>query len=217
MIKGWVSKRRQVFDTAGDLASVTEGCQLSVHDVVPSRRCHRVRRLRANRRSADFDFLPLAFLYGLRKEKITACHVYYNAPFSFCVPVADIPGLIEGAHLNRGLGYSFLRHVERCPGILYVVDLASRCDPAVQLTTLWDELDRFETGLSRRPNIILGNKIDIPGADRRAADLQEFLNGCQDRGYKRFLTISAKRRINIEALLRTIRELYEQQREMRTS
>jgi GTPase len=123
--------------------------------------------------------------------------------------VADIPGLIEGAHRNRGLGFSFLRHIERCQCIVYVIDLA-HSDPTIQLATLWDELERFEPGLSRRPHIILGNKLDLPGAELRAVRLQEFL---QDSGHhrdSRFLTVSAKRSINIKLLLQCLRELYDQ-------
>ena len=132
---------------------------------------------------------------------------------SFLCIVADIPGLIEGAHRNRGLGFSFLRHIERCPCIVYVVDLAARSDPVLQFVTLWDELEKYEPGLSRRPHIVLGNKVDLPGANENAARLQEFLNESgEHRETSNLLTVSAKRLLNIDVLLRRLRELFDQHR-----
>ena len=75
--------------------------------------------------------------------------------------VADIPGLIPDAHKNRGLGIDFLRHIQRCSCLLYILDL-SHPEPWYQLETLMHELEMFMPGLSTRPHAILGNKIDLP-------------------------------------------------------
>ena len=80
-------------------------------------------------------------------------------------PVADIPGLIRDAHRNRGLGVSFLRHVQRCSCLLYVLDVTAR--PARQLEVLRHELDMFQAGLADRPHALVANKCDLPGAEVR--------------------------------------------------
>lgn len=134
------------------------------------------------------------------------------------ITVADIPGLIEGAHLNRGLGFSFLRHIERCPCIVYIVDLSSsRSSPVDQLATLWNELDMFHAGLSRRPSVVIGNKVDLPGARQRAEMMQDFLVDNNAAGNAPFLAISAKHSENIDALLRLLREMYDKYRAPRST
>lgn len=82
------------------------------------------------------------------------------------VTVADIPGLIEGAHENRGLGHEFLRHILRCRHLLFVVDLAGSegRDPVEDLVNLRKELDLYDPMLSAKPWSIVANKTDLPGA-----------------------------------------------------
>jgi GTP-binding protein len=82
--------------------------------------------------------------------------------------VADIPGLIDGAHLDVGLGHDFLRHIERCRALCYVLDLGGvdGRDPLADLAALRRELEFHLEGLSRRPAIIVANKMDLePAAD----------------------------------------------------
>ena len=77
--------------------------------------------------------------------------------------VADIPGLIEGAAEGRGLGHRFLKHVERCPLLLHLVD-ASQGDAeslAKQIAVLNDELKRFSETLAEKPQLIVLNKLDV--------------------------------------------------------
>jgi len=119
----------------------------------------------------------------------------------FC-SVADIPGIIENAHLNRGLGFSFLRHIERCHCLLFVVDL-SATDPRQQLHVLRHELEQYEDGLSRRPHVVIGNKADLPGTDQSADLLRAFVGSSAS-----VLTISAKRRTNVDAVSQIIKEMY---------
>jgi len=121
-----------------------------------------------------------------------------------CV-VADIPGIIENAHLNRGLGFSFLRHIERCRCLLFVVDLSARdMDACQQLHVLRHELEFYEAGLSHRPHVVIGNKTDLPGTEESADKLRTFVGDSAS-----LLTISAKRRRNVDALSRIIREMYD--------
>ena len=82
------------------------------------------------------------------------------------VVLADIPGLIEGASLNKGLGLSFLRHIERTRMLLHVLDLSCE-DPDVIMND-WkivrDEMERYDAELGKRPCVVVGNKTDICGA-----------------------------------------------------
>ncbi|KAB0404603.1 hypothetical protein E2I00_017050, partial [Balaenoptera physalus] len=75
----------------------------------------------------------------------------------FSSAVADIPGIICGAHQNRGLGLAFLRHIERCPFLLFVLDL-SVPEPWTQLDDLKYELEQYRQGLSERPHAVVANK-----------------------------------------------------------
>ncbi|RUS90790.1 hypothetical protein EGW08_001409 [Elysia chlorotica] len=109
------------------------------------------------------------------------------------IAVADIPGLIPGAHLNRGLGMDFLRHIERCLCLVYVLDLGigslnneqqKQPDPVAsgglspydQLKKLRYELEQYQPGLSGRPSLLLANKVDLPGAQSKVEELQAKLD-----------------------------------------
>jgi GTP-binding protein len=73
--------------------------------------------------------------------------------------VADIPGLVEGAHRNEGLGFTFLRHIVRCECILFVLDY-SQGDLLGQWETLSRELQLYDLDLTRKESAIVINKID---------------------------------------------------------
>ncbi|MBR1479484.1 MAG: GTPase ObgE [Alphaproteobacteria bacterium] len=96
-----------------------------------------------------------------------------NYPFSTLTPqlgmvrlgekelvIADIPGLIEGAHLGKGLGDRFLAHVERCSVILHIVD-ASKDNPLQDYLTIRGELEKYNNTLYRKPEVIALNKSDL--------------------------------------------------------
>lgn len=74
--------------------------------------------------------------------------------------VADVPGLIEGAHEGRGLGLEFLRHVARCLVLVYVVDLTAE-DPSADLETVRREVEAFDPALGDRRSIVAGTKADL--------------------------------------------------------
>ena len=80
--------------------------------------------------------------------------------------VADIPGLIEGASENRGLGHEFLRHVMRCRFLFFVLDMAGSegRDPMDDLKALKKELELYDPVLAARPWCIIANKMDLPEA-----------------------------------------------------
>lgn len=82
------------------------------------------------------------------------------------ITIADIPGLIDGAHRNIGLGEAFLRHIERCRMFCYVLDMGGvdGRDPLEDLATLRNELELYEPGMSKRPFLIAANKSDLPDA-----------------------------------------------------
>ena len=89
--------------------------------------------------------------------------------------MADIPGIIEGAHANIGLGHEFLRHIMRCRLLLFVVDTAGSegRDPISDLETLRKEVKLYSAELAKRPWCIVANKIDLPEADDNLTYLKE--------------------------------------------
>ena len=79
--------------------------------------------------------------------------------------VADIPGLIAGAHLGHGLGMRFLKHVQRTRILVHLIDVSSTTgrDPVEDYAVIMDELAAFDPGLAARPQIVVANKIDLLG------------------------------------------------------
>ena len=89
--------------------------------------------------------------------------------------VADIPGLIEGAHRGVGLGHEFLRHITRCRVLIFVVDVAGSegRNPVEDLQNLRREIDLYDSTLSSRTWFVVANKMDLPGAKKNLKTLQE--------------------------------------------
>ncbi|XP_069808847.1 mitochondrial ribosome-associated GTPase 2 isoform X2 [Dendropsophus ebraccatus] len=117
------------------------------------------------------------------------------------IALADVPGIIEGAHRNRGLGLSFLRHIERCRILLYVLDLAHP-EPWTQLSSLQYELGQFDESLPLRPHLIVANKLDLPNARKTLECLREKVEG-------RIIAVSALTGENAEEIILHLRELYD--------
>lgn len=117
--------------------------------------------------------------------------------------VADLPGLVEGAHQNRGLGHAFLRHTERCGCLLFVVDLECP-DPAGQYSVLLAELELYRQGFTDGHHAVVANKVDVRGALDRLEMLRERIDG----RYPLF-PVSAKFGTNLLSVLKHIRNAYD--------
>ncbi|HEY3489561.1 MAG TPA: GTPase ObgE [Candidatus Deferrimicrobiaceae bacterium] len=112
--------------------------------------------------------------------------------------VADLPGLIEGAHSGAGLGIRFLKHAERTEGLVHVVDSAHEPEEIVEAyRTIREEMEQFSPELAARPTLLVFNKIDVTGA-REAADAAQHILGYPERDV---LYISAVTGEGIPALL----------------
>ncbi len=113
--------------------------------------------------------------------------------------VADIPGLIEGAHLGHGLGHEFLRHVERTRLLVHLVDPMppDSSDPLHNYNVIRDELSRYSSTLATRPEILVVSKMDLPGSDEVRDRLSKELG-------REVLAISAVTGRGIPALLQVM-------------
>ncbi|KAF4088451.1 hypothetical protein AMELA_G00083490 [Ameiurus melas] len=149
------------------------------------------------------------------------------------VSVADLPGLIEGAHVNRGMGHKFLKHVERTKQLMFVVDvcgfqLASKTPfrsafEAVQLLT--KELELYKEELLSKPAILVVNKMDLPEAEEKLRELETQLKDQEEfshllpedmipksfLNFKRTVPVSALTGLGLPHLKAVIRESLEEQ------
>mmetsp|Transcript_84892 Transcript_84892/g.150345 ORF Transcript_84892/g.150345 Transcript_84892/m.150345 type:complete len:634 (+) Transcript_84892:99-2000(+) len=126
----------------------------------------------------------------------------FEAERSFCI--ADIPGLLEGAHDGVGLGLAFLRHIERCRLLVHVVDGTSP-DPAGDYQAIRTELELFSPWMLRKPSVIVLNKIDLPEVQDKEEELLKKLK--EVAGHKRVLSTSAATTENCELLMQRLRKL----------
>ena len=90
------------------------------------------------------------------------------------IVMADIPGLIEGAHDNRGLGHQFLRHIERCTLLVFIIDMAGSENrkPWDDFKVLERELRLYSQVLAGKPRVIVANKLDLPDAPKYLKEFQ---------------------------------------------
>ena len=116
--------------------------------------------------------------------------------------VADIPGLVEGAHAGKGLGHDFLRHIERCAVLLFVIDAAGTegRNPTEDYRLLRKELREYDPALTRRPFLVVANKADLP-------ESSEHLSALRQAARKSVLSISAKTGEGIPQLISALREI----------
>lgn len=151
------------------------------------------------------------------------------------ISVADLPGLIEGAHLNKGMGHKFLKHVERTKHLLFVVDvcgfqLASKTAyrsafDAVQLLT--KELELYKEELVSKPALLVVNKMDLPDAEDKLAELKEQLQSPHEffellpedaipkncLTFRHVVPVSATTGLGVDHLKRCIRESLDEEAE----
>ncbi len=114
--------------------------------------------------------------------------------------IADIPGLIEGAHEGKGLGFQFLRHIERTSLLIHMIDISEWAteDPVAALKVMRHELAAYDPALADRPYAVVGTKLDIKGEGERLEQLKKY---CQRRKI-RFFAISAATREGLDECLR---------------
>lgn len=118
--------------------------------------------------------------------------------------MADLPGIIEGAHQGAGLGLQFLRHIERCKVIVHVIDMGAvdGRDPYQDYCIINNELKEYKMNLSKRPMIIVANKMDVVGAEE---NLRKFKEKVSDP----IICISAYEKKNLNELLYKIADTLE--------
>ena len=150
---------------------------------------------------ADYPFTTLIPNLGV---------VRWGSDRSFVV--ADIPGLIEGAHEGKGLGIQFLRHIERTAFLLHLIDVSEWAtdDPVVSFETLRRELTAYDAALATRPFAIVPTKIDVLGTSDRLTTLQHY---CRSHGYP-CLPISAATNEGLDSLITYIGKYIESQRKL---
>ena len=117
----------------------------------------------AHPKIADYPFTTLTPTLGVVQSD-------WEEPFV----VADIPGLIEGAHKGAGLGIQFLRHIERTRVLVHLIDVSSidPDDPLYAHNTVNNELGSYDERLLEKPQIVVLNKLDMPGTDEAAKTFQ---------------------------------------------
>jgi GTP-binding protein len=119
--------------------------------------------------------------------------------------VADIPGLIEGAHAGIGLGHDFLRHVERTRVLIHVVDVAGTegRDPLADFAQINEELRLYQPQLAERPQVVALNKLDLPDGQEQFERVRKTLPVSKENIYG----ISAATGEGVPALIRRIAEI----------
>lgn len=119
----------------------------------------------------NYSFTTLSPVLGVAE-------IDYNHSFV----IADIPGLIEGAHEGTGLGDEFLRHIERCRMIMHVVDVSGSegRDPKDDFKKINEELYKYDEELSKKPQLVVANKCDLATDEQ----IKEFTNFIEKSGYQ---------------------------------
>ncbi len=122
--------------------------------------------------------------------------------------MADIPGIIEGASEGVGLGFDFLRHIERTRVLVHVVDAAGveGRDPVEDVRQINEELEKYNAELASRPMILACNKLDLLDAEEREITMHFLKDAYEDRMVK-ILPISAATKEGVKELLYTISDL----------
>ena len=142
---------------------------------------------------ADYPFTTLVPNLGV---------VAVNDDQSFVI--ADVPGLIEGAHEGKGLGFQFLRHIERTSYLLFLVDISDgvALDPVESLQTLRQELKLYNPDLAKKPFAVAGTKLDVAGDCKNLKKLEAH---CRRRRLRMF-PISAVTGTGLKPLIRFLGE-----------
>ncbi len=138
---------------------------------------------------ADYPFTTISPNLGILSHKKTR------------LTIADIPGLIKGAHTGKGLGHDFLRHIERTRLILHLIDINS-IDPIGDYYDIREELEKFSQKMSKKMSVICFTKIDQLGWTPESVDLKEYLADFkrQTKTKDRIFAISSVSHLGLEKL-----------------
>ncbi len=120
--------------------------------------------------------------------------------------LADIPGLIEGAHRGEGLGHDFLRHIQRTRVLIHLLDGLSD-EPILDLAQINSELALFDPALGDKPQIVVLNKMDLPDVEKKWPQVRSQLS---EKGYQDVFSISAITRQGIMPVLYRAAQLLEE-------
>ena len=145
---------------------------------------------------ADYPFTTLSPVLGVVKLDIGKSLV-----------LADIPGLIEGASQGAGLGHEFLRHIERTKFLLHVIDISNfrEREPLEAFEIINKEMEQYSPELTKKPQIVVGNKIDIL-SDKEEID--RLKKAFEEKGY-RFIPVSLATKEGIDELKKALQEFYQ--------
>ncbi|WP_077539320.1 GTPase ObgE [Sedimentisphaera cyanobacteriorum] len=123
--------------------------------------------------------------------------------------MADIPGLISGAHKGAGLGHEFLRHIERTKTIVHLIDICPMdgSDPADNYRQIRDELEKYSPMLAEKKELVVVNKTDLLQSDEPVRELSRKLSGCE------IVQVSAATKKGINALKERLWKHIQQQEE----
>lgn len=130
--------------------------------------------------------------------------------------VADIPGIIEGAHMGEGMGLDFLKHIERNRVLIFLLDASSYAEnpPLESLLILRDELNAYKAGILRKKSLVVANKIDTlmdspeyPNANVNQEHLEELKEFCTEENLP-YIEISALKEINLNRFKAKLFEIY---------
>ncbi len=153
----------------------------------------------ANPKIADYPFTTIVPNLGMchTRNLFAGKNIDWGSDKEAMI-LADIPGLLEGAHAGVGLGKGFLRHVERCDILLHVID-CSAVDPVNDFLTINNELMLFSKVLAEKSQIVVLNKIDLfHDSERLLEVMKEFQHVMS---HSRILAISASKKENVDELM----------------
>jgi GTP-binding protein len=137
---------------------------------------------------ADYPFTTLSPVLGV-----------VRCPNGSDAILAEVPGLIEGAHSGAGLGHDFLRHILRTRVLAYLLDASG--DPMTELKLLQGEVELYEPNLAKRPSLAVLNKADLV-----ASEISQMIAGQIRESGEQVVVVSAREKSNLDALMLTLQE-----------
>ena len=148
----------------------------------------------ADPKIADYPFTTLEPALGVAQ-----------IDFDNSLVIADIPGLVEGAHKGVGLGFTFLKHIQRNRVLIHLIDGLAE-DPLADYTQINNELALFDTKLGVKPQVVVNNKIDLAEVKDRLPQIEAIF---KKAGIK-VMTMSALARTNVMDVLKKVQELLQE-------